>query len=123
MNIFKMALANIRKRKGANLTFCAMMILSTIVLCCSLALMAGSSGFYEKKVNELNAPHYATFIHSAVFGVQDFTGHAESYQETVATHVYDTVIINGKWQMKTRVNEALIGFFSEHALSQEMEKI
>lgn len=100
MNIFKIAHANIKKRKGSSIAFLVMVFLAGIMLSMSLSLMMGSTNFFENKVNELNAPHYSSFI---VEGKYDpaFKTFAEGYAGHSASSELDALFGTGSWQMKS----------------------
>jgi len=97
MSILKIALANIRRRKGAAFTFLGMVFLASLMLCVSLALVTGTSNFYEKKVDELNAPHYTNLIRTDKYK-PEFFEFAEKH--AVLASEVETLLTFGDWHMK-----------------------
>ena len=100
MNIFKIAFANIRKRKGAGISFLVMVIFAGLMLSMSLSLMIGGQGFYGNKVDELNAPHYTSFIIESEYK-PEFKTFAESYPGYKVGNELETLFGTGTWKMKS----------------------
>ena len=111
MNIFKIAFANIRKRKGAGIAFLVMVFLAGLMLSMSLSLMIGSSNFYENKVNELNAPHYSSFIAENVYDPA-FKTFAENYPGHSVSSELDSLFNTGTWQMKSGTSSVTLLFLN-----------
>jgi len=99
MNLFKLGFANVRKNKGSFLMFFLMVMLSALVLSCSLSLMVGSSDFYERKVERLNAPHYTNFVSTALLS-EELLEYAQGYEGTSSVSVMDTLFCEGNWHAK-----------------------
>ena len=111
MNIFKIAFANIRKRKGASITFFSLVVLSALMLSISLSLIFGTADFYDKKSDELNAPHYtasiAEFAYKSEFltYAENYSGVAE-YNGKKAVTATDTLLGVGVWKT---ANDSIAG--------------
>ena len=100
MNILKIISSNIRKRRGAGITFLVMVLLSALMLSISLSLIIGSNNFFEKKTDEFNSPHYSNFIVTDSYK-DDFTAFAENYDGVKDVCVLDTLFGMGTWKMKS----------------------
>ncbi len=90
MSIFKLAFSNMRKRKGAAVTFLIMTLLAGLMLSVSLSLMIDGANFYETKVNELNAPHYRNDI-SLSYYKDEFLAYADGDGRVTETSVVDAL--------------------------------
>lgn len=100
MNILKIVFANIRKRKGSSITFLVMVILSSFMLFISLSLMVGSRDFYDKKVEELQSPHYSNYMVKNSYK-DDFRSYSENYDGVTDVCVLNALICTGSWNMKS----------------------
>lgn len=127
MGIIKLIFANLRKRKGANITFLVMIVLASLMLSISLALMIGGADFYEKKVDELNTPHFSSFIVASSYRDDDnvsFERYARNYDGVTNVFVSDTIVATGSWEKKTgNKNNKTIFFFNEESISSSFQKI
>lgn len=107
MNIFKIVFSNIRKRKGAGITFLIMVILSALMLSISLSLITGGSGFFNKKVEEFNGPHYSNFIVAKSYQ-DDFMSFVQNYDGVTDVSLLDALICTGAWNMKSGASDGTI---------------
>ena len=109
MNVFKLALANMRKRKGASITFLVMVFLSALMLTTALSLVTGISNFFERKVDELNAPHFTAIIRSESYR-PEFYDWAVAHQNTTDVAAVDSRIGIGMWQTSSGVLNITVAF-------------
>ena len=119
MNVFKLAFANIRKRKGSSITFLVMMILSSLMLTNSFMLLIGVSGFYENKVDELNAPHFTSLIDANVFDRHDFKGISESFHGTTDASVVEALTGISEWEIQGETRSAQTVVLLRHSQMQD----
>lgn len=115
MNIFKIVFSNIRKRKGASVTFLIMVILSALMLSISLSLIIGGSSFFDKKAEEFNSPHYSNYIVTNSYQ-DDFMTFAQNYDGVTDVCLLDALICTGSWNMKSGTSDATIVLLDESEL-------
>lgn len=118
MNIFKIVFSNIRKRKGAAITFFIMVILSALMLSISLSLIIGGSNFFENKTEEFNTPHYSNYIVTNSYQ-DDFMTFAENYEGVTDVSLLDALICTGSWDMKSGTSNGTIMLLDENELKTE----
>ena len=105
MNIFKIVFSNIKKRKGASVTFLIMVILAALMLSVSLTLIVVGNNFYDKKSLEFNSPNYSNFIIENSYK-DEFMTFAEDYEDTADISLTDTLFGTGAWEMKSGTYDA-----------------
>ena len=94
MSVFKIAMANIKKRKGAGIAFLIVVMLSALMLSISLSLIIGGGDFYDKKAEEFNSPHYSDFIISSSYK-DSFRDFAENYEGVTEVSLFDVLFCSG----------------------------
>lgn len=118
MNKFKIAFANMRKRKGASITFLVMVLISALMLSISLSLMIGVSSFYDKKAEELNAPHFTDYVY--IDSYEKYEGKINELidSNTGITDVYvlDTILAITDWKLESSTLTKTTYFISESEL-------
>ncbi|MCL1901243.1 MAG: ABC transporter permease, partial [Firmicutes bacterium] len=116
MNTFKIAFANIKKRKGSAITFLVMVLISALMLSLSLALLLGMSDFYDKKIDELNAPHMSYFIHEESYK-NEYTDFANNYDDKTDVYVMTGLFVAGDWTYESTKESTTVILFNEIELS------
>ncbi|MCL2521866.1 MAG: ABC transporter permease [Erysipelotrichales bacterium] len=97
MSSFKIILANLKKRKGATVTFFVLIILAAQIFSMSLALITGLQNFYDKKLAELNGPHFSTHIIESVFR-DEFKEFALDYEGVTEVSAKSSLFTFSNWQ-------------------------
>jgi len=100
MNVFRIILANLKKRKGATITFFVLIVLAAQIFSMSLALIVGLQNFYDKKVDELNAPHFSAHIIESVFR-EEFKEFAKDYKGVTDISDKSSLFTFSSWQANT----------------------
>lgn len=115
MNIFKIVFSNIKKRKGASITFLIMVILSAFMLSISLSLIIGGNSFFEKKSEEFNSPHYSNNIVTSSYQ-DNFWTFAKNYDGATDVSLLDVLICPGAWNMKSGTFDTTVVLLDESEL-------
>ncbi len=126
MNILKLVFSNIRKRKGANITFLAMILLAALMLSISLSLIIGGANFYDKKVDELNAPHFSSFIVGSSYRDDNdisFEKFARNYKGVTDVFVSDAIVTTGAWGKKSGSKTKTIFILDEASVGSSFQKV
>jgi len=116
MNKFKIAFANIKKRKGSAITFMVMVLISALMLSISVALLMGINDFYDKKLDELNAPHFNCFIYEGSYK-NEYTDFAKNYESQTNTYLMDGLYVIGNWVFESTKKPGTNVFISETELT------
>lgn len=99
MGIFKLAWASFKRKKSSGIVFLVMCTIAALILSTALSLMIGTKGFYDKKVNELNAPHFSSFFYETAYQ-QAHLDFAKEYNGVTEISTFDALFCIGNWQMK-----------------------
>jgi len=118
MGAFKLAFASFRKKKSSGIVFLVMCAIATFVLATALSLQIGTDGFYQKKVDELNTPHFTAWINQTDF-VQEHFDFARDYEHTVDIDTVGALFNIGVWNMRGGVErETSVILFPEQSLRE-----
>ncbi len=83
MKILKIALANIKKRKSASITFFIITMIATFMLAISLTLFSSISSFYDNKSEDLKGGHLTLMMPESYYE-EDIIDFINDYKDTEA---------------------------------------
>lgn len=117
MGVFKLAFASFKRKKSSGIVFLVMCAIAALILSTGLSLITGTKGFYDKKIDELNAPHFSSFFFEAAYQ-QTYFDFAKEYNVTTEISAFNSLFCIGTWQMKGGVKkETSVMLISEQGIN------
>jgi putative ABC transport system permease protein len=94
MKVANLALANIKKAKGAAISLCIMIFIAGLLLNISMTVISKLDTFYDDKVEELHDPHVSILMKHADYK-QPYEDFFKSYPGVIGTEMEPIILLNG----------------------------